>query len=198
MTRVQDDTAADPRRARLLEAALTTFMHFGYRKTSMEEVARAAQVSRQALYLHFSTKEGLFRDAVRHTLATGLERASALLQDCARTCEDRLSGAFDVWVGRHVGFLGTDVTDLEEARDLLVAPMVSEYDERFSDTVTRAIRAAGLAAAYKPAGLTARQLADILYATARGFKHRCSSPEEFSRHFGAAVRAMCLPLRTRG
>lgn len=197
MTRVEDDTTEDPRRARLLEAALTTFMRFGYRKTAMEEVARAAQVSRQALYLHFSTKEGLFRDAVRHALATGLERASAALQDGARTCEDRLAAAFDAWVGRHVGLLGTNVTDLEEARDLLVGPMISEYDERFIEAVARTLRAANLAAAYKPAGLTARQLADILHAAARGFKHRCTSSEEFSLRFGAAVRAICLPLRQR-
>ena len=197
MTRAEDDTTGDPRRARLLEAALATFMRFGYRKTSMEEVARAAQVSRQALYLHFSTKDGLFHDAVHHALATGLERASAVLHDGARACEDRLAAAFDVWVGRHVGLLGTDVTDLEQARDLLVGPMVADYDERFTDAVTRALRAANLAAAYKPAGLSARQLAEILYATARGFKHRCTSPEEFSLRFGTAVRALCLPLRTR-
>ena len=106
--------------------------------------------------------------------------------------------AFDAWVGRHVGLLGTNVTDLEQARDHLVGPMISEYDERFTDAVARAIRAANLSPAYKPAGLTARQLAEILYAAARGFKHRCHSPEEFSLRFGAAVRAICLPLRTRG
>jgi TetR/AcrR family transcriptional regulator, regulator of autoinduction and epiphytic fitness len=198
MTRVEAAPTDDPRRRRLLEAALTTFMRFGYRKTSMEEVARAAQVSRQALYLHFSTKEGLFTEAVRHTLATGLELATAALQDGTRTVEDRLVGAFDAWIGRHVGLLGTNVTDLEEPRDQLVGPLISGYEESFTEAVVKAIRAANLSAVYKPAGLTARQLADILDAAARGFKHLCASPEEFSQRFAAAARALCLPLRTKG
>ena len=46
----------DPRRSRLLEAALGVFLRYGYKKTSMDEVARAADLSRQGLYLHFATK----------------------------------------------------------------------------------------------------------------------------------------------
>ena len=36
------------------------FLRFGYRKTSMDDIARAAGVSRQALYLWFPNKEALF------------------------------------------------------------------------------------------------------------------------------------------
>jgi len=39
----------DLRRRRLLDVALATFLRFGFRKTSMEEVARAAGLSRQGL-----------------------------------------------------------------------------------------------------------------------------------------------------
>ena len=47
----------DPRRSRVLEAALGVFLRYGFRKTSMDEVARAADLSRQGLYLQFATKE---------------------------------------------------------------------------------------------------------------------------------------------
>jgi AcrR family transcriptional regulator len=56
---------ADSRRRSLLDAALTVFSRYGYQKTSMDEVARSAQLSRQGLYLHFATKEELFQAAVR-------------------------------------------------------------------------------------------------------------------------------------
>ncbi|MFD6726563.1 helix-turn-helix domain-containing protein, partial [Streptomyces sp. NPDC060131] len=44
-------TGADAdRRTMVLESAMATFARFGYRKTSMEEVARAAHISRPGLY----------------------------------------------------------------------------------------------------------------------------------------------------
>ncbi len=187
----------DPRRRRLLDAALATFMQFGFRKTSMEEVARAGQLSRQALYQHFSTKEELFRAAVRHAMASGLEAAAAQLRGECASVEARLSGAFDAWVGRYAGVAGSDVADLPEAVELLAGPVVAQHEEQFVELVAKAIRASGLPAAYKAAGITSRQLADTLNATARGLKHSCPSRDAFVERFGVAVRALCLPLRDR-
>src|SRR5664279_833000 len=56
------------RRGAVLSSALTTFARFGYRKTSMDEVARAARISRPGLYFLFESKEDLFRSAVARSL----------------------------------------------------------------------------------------------------------------------------------
>jgi len=187
----------DRRRQRLLDAAVTTFIRFGFRKTSMEEVARAADVSRQALYLHYATKEALFGAAVRHALETGLEAASAKLGDPSLSLEEKLAGAFDAWVGRFVGIVGSDVGDLEEASDVVVGPLIAEHEERFVEAVAKAIRASGLPRAYRAAGIGAKQLAETLSATARGLKHKARSRAEFGERFGVAVRALCMPLVER-
>src|SRR5690349_6824915 len=129
----QDET----RRRRLLEAALATFGRFGFRKTSMEEVARAAHLSRQGLYLHFPTKEDLFRAAVRFALETGIEAAGERLRDDSLSFEEKLVAAFDEWVGRYVGLIGADVTDLEEASDQLLGPIISEHEEVFTEMITK-------------------------------------------------------------
>src|SRR5688572_30518618 len=104
--RTEGERPASPadgaRRSRLLDAALTVFLRYGFRKTSMEEVARAAQVSRQALYLHFATKEELFAAAVQHYLALGLEAAVQPLRDASLALEAQLLAAFDAWFGRFV------------------------------------------------------------------------------------------------
>ena len=117
--------------------ALATFMRFGYRKTSMEEVARAAGISRQGLYLHFATKEELFRAVVRYFLSTGLEAAHARMQGHAQSVEAKLVGAFDEWLGRFIGMMGADVKDLHEATDQLVGPMIAEHEEKFVESVTQ-------------------------------------------------------------
>lgn len=186
--------ATDARRRALLEVAVPIFLRYGYRKTSMDEVARAAQVSRQGLYLHFARKEDLFRAAVRHVLEESLQAAMAVLRAPDLALEPRLVAAFDAWVGRHVGGLGADASDLAEATGTLTGSLVADHEALFAEAVARAITGGGLAAAYKPAGLTARQLAAILQATARGLKYGSGSREAFRRDMAMAVRAMCAPL----
>ena len=184
------------RRRRLLEASLLAFTRHGYRKTSMAEVARAAGLSRQALYLHFAAKEELFRAAVRHALEGSLRDAALALADPTTPVEARLARGLDTWVGRSVGLDGGQDHDLVEASQALTRPMVAEHEELFVEAVARTLRASGLALAYKPAGLTPRQLADTLVATARGLKHAGASRPAFVEAVGLAVRAFCLPLGT--
>lgn len=182
----------EARQRKLLDAALTVFMRYGYRKTSMDEVARAAQVSRQGLYLHFATKEELFRATVQHTLETALAAATAALGDSSLRLKDRLVRAFDEQMGRYVGMMGPGASDLAEVGGEL-GSVLAHYENLFLEAVARTLRASGLLAAYKATGLTARQLADTLYATSRGLKYS-PNREAFVAGMTIAVRAMCAPL----
>ena len=71
-------------RDRILEAAMTVFRRHGFRRSSIEETAEAAGLTRQALYHHFKSKEALFRAVIERVhdgaLADGAsaaERAEA-------------------------------------------------------------------------------------------------------------------------
>ena len=46
------------------EAAATLFLEKGYQGTSMDDIAAAAQVSKQTIYTHFANKQQLFEDLV--------------------------------------------------------------------------------------------------------------------------------------
>src|ERR1700716_4369581 len=48
------------REARLLDAAARLFARFGVDKTSIDEIAREAGVSKGAVYLHWPSKDALF------------------------------------------------------------------------------------------------------------------------------------------
>jgi AcrR family transcriptional regulator len=187
-------TEEDPRRRQLLEAALATFVRFGFRKTSMEEIARAAQMSRQGLYLHFSTKEKLFRTGAEFAFSEALKTAKACLEDPELELEARLVGALDAWLGQYVGIMSPD-NDLFEASKRLIGPMMDDYEERFSDTLAKAIRSSDLVAAHRVSGLSARQLADTLQAAARGHKYFAASRKDFVHGVTIAVKALCTPLK---
>jgi AcrR family transcriptional regulator len=188
------DTAAKPepsRRAAPLDAALGVFARFGYRKTSMDEVARAAGISRQGLYLSFATKEELFRATVLHALSGQLNAAVQALADQRRPIEERLVAALDEWVGRYVGALGPDTGDLIEASGILARSIVSEHEERFEQALADAIEASSLVSVYSSAGLSAAQLARTLHAAARGFKLSCASRQGFVDEVTVTVRILC-------
>lgn len=55
----------DPRDAAILSAAFDAFARYGLRRTSMEDIAKGAGMSRPALYLRFSGKEDIFNALVR-------------------------------------------------------------------------------------------------------------------------------------
>jgi AcrR family transcriptional regulator len=52
------------REERLLDAATTLLVRWGYRKTTMDDVAREAGVGKGTIYLHWKDKNDLFRAAI--------------------------------------------------------------------------------------------------------------------------------------
>lgn len=55
---------AAQRRGTMLDAAQQAFLRDGYLGTNMDAIATASQVSKQTLYKHFGSKEGLFVEIV--------------------------------------------------------------------------------------------------------------------------------------
>lgn len=69
---------SDERRRRILEAAVATFARSGYGEASMDEIARASDITKPVLYDHFASKEALLAavlEGVRDTLLTEGEKA---------------------------------------------------------------------------------------------------------------------------
>lgn len=70
---------------RILDAALSVFRRHGFRRSSIEQAAEAAGLTRQALYHHFSSKEALFRAVVERLYENALAAEIA----AARAAEAR-------------------------------------------------------------------------------------------------------------
>jgi AcrR family transcriptional regulator len=190
--------AVEPRHEAVLTAAVAVFARFGYRKTSMDEVARAAGVSRQGLYLLFADKDELFRKAVNFKLAQLLRAAMLALSNCTESLESRLVAACDEWCGRAVGMLGGDAADLMCASNAVAGATLAYYHDQFERAMSDVIADSPLMNFCAAAGVSPMDVAKALHATARGLKQSCTSRDEFGSAITAAVRMFCAPLSING
>src|SRR3984893_13273884 len=118
-------------------AGLKLFTQYGYRKTSIDDIAQAAQVAKRTVYLHFENKAAVFLailgylgDQVRQR-CTGAERT-------AGTAVDRLTGLLDAYFG--LGFelfsKSEHMPELEQTFSKLaqtkIGDLNTEYRERLA------------------------------------------------------------------
>ncbi|GBF50842.1 hypothetical protein LPTSP4_23690 [Leptospira ryugenii] len=140
----------DEKKILILEKAVPVFFQFGFKKTSMDDLAKAANLSRQALYLHFPNKEELFKEAILHLFRSSLEAALLALQDPHLEDLERFVKSVSIWVGPSAGKWDSQNADLVEATQSLVSDAFCSLDLQFGKALEKALAessfASGLAA----------------------------------------------------
>jgi TetR/AcrR family transcriptional regulator, repressor for uid operon len=106
---------------RVAAAALDEFAEHGIRRTSMEDVARRAGVSRMTVFRRFASKQRLVEVVIAREVHRGMQELD-LLWDGAETLEDRLVAGFE-FAGRYVR--GHPLFDrlLRSEPDVLLPPL---------------------------------------------------------------------------
>ena len=186
-------------RDRILQAAMTVFRRHGFRRSSIEETAEAAGLTRQALYHHFKSNEALFRAVIErvHEAALAAGRAAAeQAEHAGRRLPDivialasaRLKTIVASFAGSpHVEELFSE--HLIQARDLYQHYAVL-HDAQVAAAITRAVRREKLALA---AGMTPAKLARYVELAIHGAKSAYPSMqpvENFLRDVDALVRTL--------
>ena len=185
------------RRERVLAVALEVFGRHGFRKTSMEDVARSAGISRQGLYLQFASKEALFRVAVRQELDAALEDATRCLDMEGAGLERRVVLALDAWLGRYVGsMLASDIANMLENPAVELRDVVEAAIGAFDTRLAAAIAAATTGDDRKRLGVTPEEIATVLHTVGQGSKYLSRSREEFVTRATAAIHLMFAGLGT--
>ena len=75
--RMEDKQVA--RRKAIIDAALECFLQYGFAKTSLDDIAKRAQLSRPLLYLLFKNKEELFVETLRAIYQAEIDSARPVL-----------------------------------------------------------------------------------------------------------------------
>lgn len=84
---------------------LEAFAQYGFRKTSMEDLARASALSRQTLYKRFGSKEAIRDWALRSFCKSMVEETLGELKNIDQPPKQCLVAALDRWGGDHIGLV---------------------------------------------------------------------------------------------
>src|SRR5580658_8884984 len=79
-------------------AGLKLFTQYGYRKTSIDDIAKAAQVAKRTVYLHFENKAAVFL-AILEYLGDQVRQRCVAAESAGGTPVDRLTGLLDAYFG---------------------------------------------------------------------------------------------------
>jgi len=183
------------RRDTILRAVVPVFGRFGFRKTSIEELAEAAGLSKQGLYLHFSGKEEIFVAAMQLYLDDGLALVEEALGRPGIPLADRLAGAMDAWFGRHLATFTPAAFDVIEAGDRLSPQAIEGYKAAFKSRIEQAL---AQSAEFAASGnvCTAGELAEVLFGFGLSWKQAEAGRTEFAERMRLCIRA-CCQLRDR-
>lgn len=174
-----DAAAGDPRRARILDGALRVFLAYGFNRTTMDDIARAAELSRPALYLVFRNKTDIYRAIARCLLAECLRRARAALAEEGALIDrlDRLiqTALFEMMKDIDATPHGSDLLDRKNslAGDV-IAGWRAEMDAALEDAFANEARENGVDLSAR--GLSARAIAETFLDALEGMKPRLNDP----------------------
>ncbi|MFT4022910.1 MAG: TetR/AcrR family transcriptional regulator [Flavihumibacter sp.] len=99
-TIAENAPVTDPIRQDILHGARELFIHFGFRKTTMEDIARKIGKSKSALYYYFKTKEEIFDAMAQEDMERQFQAARENMQQ-EKTAQGRFR-AFVVTMFQHL------------------------------------------------------------------------------------------------
>src|SRR3984893_11100871 len=181
------------RQAHVLETALTVFIRHGFRKTSIEDIAQAAGISRQGIYLHFKNKDEIFSAAIQKSLDDRLQAANEILDDDRLTLEEKLFKALDEWFGQHVGLYHPEASDLVAQCERVLGDAVAKSRSSFQKKLAKVILTSS-AKKTKGADKRAATITDMLCACGLTWKHSLASRQEFLDKMCDAIHLCCRDL----
>lgn len=189
-----DDAPAPDRQDAILDAAFHAFATYGFRRTTMDDIAQGAGLSRTALYLHFRNKEDLFRQLTRRYFADVVAEFASVLHRPAPDPSTTLAAAFRAKDGKFMDVvLGTPHgAELMDAGFSIAGDIAAE-----GEAALQALLADWIGRQAAPADLgTPADIARTLMAALKGIKSGSTdlagyraAQDRLAAIFGRALRS---------
>lgn len=161
----------------ILQAAFATFASYGFRRSSMEDIAVAAGISRSALYLHWRNKDDIFRSLTQRFFDVAVADVRAALAEPGQGAEAALLAAFRAKdAGVMAGLIGTPHgAELLEAGYSQCPEIVRDGEARLKQAFSEWLRARDL-----PAEIGApEEVAESILSALYGLKKTVSTAADY-------------------
>ncbi len=182
------------KRQRVLESAQKLFLHFGFRRTTLVDIARESHVSRPTLYAMYEGKEQIFAAVMDYY-------ADKLLAEIRQRTQKKddlfeiLMIFFEIAVLRPYEQMSgtTFYKDLFELQDDRIRESLLSASERFHSSLTKLLERCDQAR-LQQTGMSHAVLARVLLNSVHGIKDKSESIEELQIRIKGLVNLTCLAL----
>jgi len=192
------DTPDDAKKIRALKGAMHAFFSYGYQRTSMDDIAKAAGMSRPALYLLFKNKADIFQAGAERVFERSAMRLEEVLNGPG-AFPDRLfqsvdQGMITLMAKMNASPHGAELVDLKnEMAGGLLQSWHGKSVALFQKAIEVETRASGVDLAAR--GLTSHVLAELLVDGLEGVKHRVADVETQRTALRQLIRVIELALK---
>jgi AcrR family transcriptional regulator len=136
---------ANDKQARILGAAQDLFLRYGVRKTSIDDVAREAEIAKGTVYLYYSSKHDLFAAVAEHLCSDILARAGQTLLT-KKLLTERLVDFLDIYIGQMHRLIAQSphLAELRESKETLAVTIYANFDLQIKGLMRTALNEAGI------------------------------------------------------
>lgn len=191
-------TTDDLKRQRILEGAAKVMLTYGFQRTTMDDIARAADMSRPALYLFFRNKTDIYQALAQGYFHAAIASARDVLAG-AGPLEARLNAMLEASLFAMMEEFvraphGHEILDM---KNQLAGEIMTGWKETMSGLVADAIERAAVENGVDLAarGHTAAILANLFWDAIEGMKARLKTIDEQRAAARSVVRVVASSVR---
>ena len=166
------ETSAKPKA--IVLAALELFTRYGYRKTSIDDIAQTAHVAKRTVYLHFENKAAVFL-AILEYLGDQVRQRCVAAERTSGTAVDRFTDLLNAYFGMAFELFSKSehMPELEETFLKLARARIDDLNREYEARLARFLRSLEKTGEIggPPRGLTVEQIVHIVMRAAEGAKH---------------------------
>lgn len=189
----QIGTTDQLRRQRILDGAAKVLLTYGFQRTTMDDIAKAADMSRPALYLLFRNKTDIYQALAQSYFDAAVATARSVLAG-AGSLEERLNAMLETSIFAMMDEFtraphGHEILDMKKQ---LAGEIMTEWKETMTGLVAEAIErtAAAKGIDLKAQGHTATILANLFWDAIEGMKARLETVDEQRAASRSVVRVV--------
>jgi AcrR family transcriptional regulator len=136
MSVMSGTSVGEERRSQILDAAAAIFLQYGYRRSTIEEIARQSKMSRPALYQYFDDKSDVFRGVIARLNDQVLGAAQLKLHEDGPLSE-RIAGAVQAKYASVVELVGKSphAAELFDRNDTIAGDLAKDAHARLEKMI---------------------------------------------------------------